>query len=148
MTVVRSRIVEIPLCTKVRLTTLGAGNDFAVAGERLYHELEVPEFKGILFHAEELTLLSLTEGVASSTAFRWGLFAWSGFDRFNELQAHPYQIGATVSAGGSLRHSAYTTLTNFLRESRLALGYGYVAGSAAVVSGTVSASLLVKTAGM
>ena len=144
---IKSRIIELPICSKVRLTTLGASNDFATAGERLYHELDVPDFKYLLMHAEELTLISLTEGVASTTYFRWGLFAWSGHDRFTELPAHPFQIGATITAAGSLRHSAYSTLTNFLRESRLAIGYGYLAGQAGVVAASVSGTLLVKTIG-
>jgi hypothetical protein len=110
--------------------------------------LEVPEFARSLAHAEELTLVGLTEGVAAGTIFRWGLFAWSGYDRSNELAAHPFQIGATVTAGGSLRHAPHTNLGNFLLESRLAIGYGYTTVTPAVVSGLVSATLLIKTVGM
>jgi hypothetical protein len=144
---ISSRVYVLPLFRKLRLTTTATGNEFGVAGERAYVELDIAELRGLLPHAEELTFVSLTEGVATTTNFRWGLFCWSGFDRQSELSTHPFAIGSTLTAAGSLRHTPYSTLTNFMLESRLAVGYGYAANGAAVISGLASGALLVKTYG-
>ena len=119
-------------------------NDPTNPAQRQYLELDVPEFVDLLPHAEELTLVSLSEGHA--TNFRWGLFFFSGFDRNSE--ASIVQVGADISAAGSLRHSAYTTVGSFMLESRLLVGYGYNTGSAAVLSAVASGALLVRTVGM
>jgi hypothetical protein len=144
---ISSRVYVLPLFRKLRLTTTATGNEFGVAAERAYLELDLPEVRGLLPHAEEITFVSLTEGVATTTNFRWGLFCWSGFDRQSEPSTNPFPIRSTVTAAGSLRHAPYSTLTNFMLESRLAVGYGYAANGAAVISAFVSGALLVKTYG-
>lgn len=140
----QSRVLVIPLCKKVRLVTAPAVNDFTNPAERAYLELDVPDITWLLPHAEELTAVTLAEN--QSANLRWGVFGYSGFDRGSEGAV--FQIGAAVSANGSLRHTPYTTLTSFLLESRLLLGYGYATGSAGAWSGVVSAALIVKTVGM
>lgn len=140
----QSRVLVIPLCKKVRLVTAPASNDFTNPAERAYIELDVSDFVYLLPHAEEVTAVTLAESHAAN--LRWGIFAYSGFDRSSE--GGVFQIGATVSANGSLRHSPYNTLTSFLLESRVLLGYGYNTGSAGAWSGLASAALLVKTVGM
>jgi len=140
---VKSRLRLYPLFRSVRIASLAANNDFSMAGQRQYIDLDLPELVHDLVYAEEITFLSLAE--AHTTNLQWGLFLYSGFNRGNE--SAPVQIGSTVTASGSLRHAVYTTVTNFQVESRLAIAFGYANGAAGVYTGIGTGALLVKYPG-
>ena len=139
----RSRIVQIPLFAKKQIVSRGnaiSSPDFI--------ELFVTDFINILAHADELTLITLSE--YHQTDLRWGVYFTSGFDRNNETTtvANAHLLGSLLSASSSSRHTAYTTLSDFLLESRLFLGIGNANGNTGSLSATVGAVLLVKTVGM
>ena len=139
----RSRIVQIPLFAKKQIVSRGnaiSSPDFI--------ELFVTDFINILAHADELTLITLSE--YPQTDLRWGVYFTSGFDRNNETTtvANAHLLGSLLSASSSSRHTAYTTLSDFLLESRLFLGIGNANGNTGSLSATVGAVLLVKTVGM
>ena len=139
----RSRIVQIPLFIKKQIVSRGnaiSSPDFV--------ELIAPDFVNILVHADEVSLVTLSE--YHQTDLRWGVYFVSGFDRNNETTtvANAHLLGSLLSASGSSRHSAYTTLSDFLLESRLFLGIGNANANTGSLSATVGAVLLVKTAGM
>ena len=138
-----SRIVHIPLFTKKQIVSRGnaiASPDFL--------EIPIEEFINILAHAEEITLLTLSE--YHQTDLRWGVYFTSGFDRNTETTtiAASHLLGSLLSSSGSTRHSAYSTLADFLLESRLFLGIGNANANTGSLSATIGASLLVKTVGM
>lgn len=137
-----SRIVLIPLFQKLQLITPGN----AIASPK-YTELDVQKFRHILPFAEEMVLYTMGEQMSAN--MNWGVFFLSGFTRSQEISATPIQIGSTVTnaAPGPLRHTAYSTTSNFLIESRIFVGVGNGSGSAAE-SGIGSAMLAVKTVGM
>lgn len=90
---------------------------------------------------EEITLISLTEGI--SAQFRWNVYLASGYTRATELATGPFALGAVIAGNGSLRSSPYGTLANFLPACRFLVGYGNNSG-ALQETAVVSAKLLVK----
>lgn len=140
---IRSRIIVLPLFSQMRVVT--TGNLYGI-GTTVFLDIDVPQFTKLLPHAEELTFISLTE--QPSAQLNWGLFFYSGYTRASELTTSaPFAIGSTLTSIGSKRHSPYTTLTNFLLESRLVVGIGNGSGTN-FESASISGTLLVKTAGM
>ena len=139
-----SRLEFFPLFKGVRLASLAASNDFSVAGERLYMDLDRRDLVHHILGAEEITLISL--GEAHVANLQWNLFLYSGFNRGTEKAAVP--IGTTVTAIGSVRHTPYSTISSFLPESRFAIGWGYAPGAAGIYTGLASGGILVKRTGM
>ena len=131
-----SIFTEYDLFSQVRLVT--AGNLFTAP---VYTDFAVSDDLVDLTGVEELTLVTLTEGI--SAQLRWNVYFASGFTRATELAAGPFQLSSAISANGSLRAAPYTTLTNFLPASRFMIGYGNNTG-ALQESALVSARLLVK----
>jgi len=131
-----SVFTQYELFTGVRLVT--AGN---LISAPVYFELAVSEDLVDLTGVEEMTLLSLTEGI--SAQFRWNVYFASGFNRANELAGGPFGLTTPLSANGSLRGSAYSTLANFQGASRFLVGCGNNSG-ALQESALCSARLLVK----
>ena len=138
-----SRILYVPIFLKKLIVSRGN----AIATPDMV-ELVIPDFTYLLAHAEELTLLTLSE--YHQTDLRWGVYFTSGFDRNNETTtiAASHLLGSLLSSSGSTRHSAYSTLADFLLESRLFLGVGNANANTGSLSATIGASLLVKTVGM
>ena len=137
-----SRIVHITLFTNKQIVSRGnaiTSPDFL--------EIPIEEFINILAHAEEITLVTLSE--YHQTDLQWGIYFTSGFDRNNETTtiAGSHLLGSLLSSSGSTRHSAYSTLADFLLESRLFLGIGNANGNTGSLSATIGAALLVKTVG-
>ncbi len=87
-------------------------------------------------------MLGLTE--AATTLFRWNVYFSSGFSRSIELGSGPFALSSLLGATNtSFRGSPYTTVANFMTQSRFTIGYGNNSGTANE-SGLVSAILLVK----
>lgn len=137
-----SRMVLVTLLRKKQIVSRGNA-----IGTPDFIELNCPDFTWLLMHAEEITLVTLSE--YHQTDLRWGMYFTSGFDRTNETTtiAGSHLLGSLLSSSGSTRHSAYTTIADFLLESRLFLGLGNANGNTGSLSATIGAALLVKTVG-
>ena len=120
---------------------VSGGNTMATTP--IYVELDVSEDLLDLTGVEELTLITLTEGI--SAQFRWNVCLMSGYTRNTEIGT-PSPLGTVISANGSLRQAAYTTLTNFMPTCRLMLSYGNGSG-ALQETALCSAMLCVKRIG-
>lgn len=131
-----SVITAYSLFSQVRIVT--AGNLFSAP---VYTDISIPDELMDLTGVEEMTLISLTEGI--SAQLRWNVYFASGFTRASELAAGPFQLSTAILANGSLRAAPYNTLTNLLPASRFMIGYGNNSG-ALQESALVSAMLLVK----
>ena len=131
-----SVFTEYDLFSSMRLVT--AGNLIAAP---VLLELAVSSELVDLSGVEELTLITLTEGI--SAQFRWNVYLASGYTRATELATGPFQLASALSANGSLRSSPYTTLANFLPACRFLVGCGNNSG-ALQETALVSAMLLVK----
>jgi len=127
---------EYTLCSKLRIVT--AGNPFA---SPIFVDLTVSDDLTDLSGVEEMTLISLTEGI--SAQLRWNIYFASGFTRATELAGGPFQLSSAIAGNGSLRAPPYNTLTNMLPVSRFMVGFGNNTG-VLQESALVSAMLLVK----
>ena len=131
------RLQLIPLFKGLQITTDGAPLSPTTLN------LNVPQVTNLLPYCEALFLIGLTTGIADNQ-IEWNVRFFSGFDRNNELTtgSPPYPIAsANFTLGGSARSADYTTLTNFLPESRLQLWWQNKSGVNGVKNATVSAIL-------
>ncbi len=134
-----SRVQIIPLLKGYKASTDGTDTS-------IYLDLDVPAFTELLPYAESMTLLTLTEGAPASGNFEWNIGFLSGFDRGHQgsfLKLGP-QNTANITANGSLRHAAYSTILNFNLNSRLQLLVKNKDNVSGVYSATISAVLLVQ----
>lgn len=135
-----SRIQILPLLKGYKASTDGTQTS-------IYLDLEVPAFTELLPHAESMTLITLTEGAPSSGNFEWNIGFLSGFDRGHQGSFIKLGDAANITTNVSQRHSAYSTISNFLLNSRLQLLVKNKDGQTGVQTATLSAVLLVQLIG-
>ena len=142
-----SRLVVVRLFEKLPVIT--AGNLFIAPA---YLDVDASRFRPLLPYCSGITLLTLTENATSN--FRWNLYFYSGYTRESELSGGPTALapstiqGPGATSAESKRFDVYDTLTSFLLESRLVLGYGNNAFSGTPTPAVLSATLLLTTMGM
>lgn len=137
---IRSRLILIPLFQQLRLVTDGQANTF------VHTDLDAPEFRHLLPHADTVTLFFNTEA-RSSPEFAWTVHFASGYSR--STQGNLIPLGAEITSLGSGRMD-YATIPNFNLDSRLVVSCKNKSGStsSAFEWGVVSATLGVRTFGI
>jgi hypothetical protein len=141
----QTKIILIPLFKDREVST--GGND-----QPVYYDLDIARFKAILPYAVSLTLYTLTVGAPSANEFEWNVVFNSGFDRDHEITAGSPSfklLGTNISANGPGKSATpYTTLANFMLESRLAIMAKNKDMLSGVRTARCSAVLAVETVGM
>lgn len=134
-----SNVILLPLFQRLTLTTNGT------QGSKNVLDLNVPQLRTVVAQASALFLIGLTEQ-APSADFEWNVAFFSGFDRDHQ-PATPTDIAATAftSANPQGQRSAdYTTVTNFLLDTRLQLWWrnpNATGAKSGIVSGAIGVVL-------
>lgn len=126
-------IILVPLFKGLTVTTNGT----ALSKSTL--DLNVPQVRNLLPQAAGLFIIGLTEN-SVSTDFDWNVAFISGFDQAHPAAAIDIGSSALDSASG-MRTAEYTTMTNFLLETRLQLWWRNKAGISGAKTAQLSAVL-------
>ena len=131
-----SNIVILPLFHRLPLTTAG------VALSKRTLDLDVARFRDLLPRCSAIFLMGLTES-ASPADFEWNVAFWSAFTRDAQI-GNPIDIASvamSAAAPQGQRSAEYTTVANFLLESRLQLWWRNPTNITGVNAGIASGAL-------
>lgn len=132
----RSRIVAIPLVANYDIYAVDAYKRLS---------LDLPALEGLFPHAEAVWVEALFLNVADNE-IKWGIEAMVGYDRDNELSAQ--DLFADQSTAGSVKVDGTMATSLYRQHTRLVLRWKLYTPGGAKLSGRLSATLYVKTAGM
>lgn len=134
----RSRVMLFPLFKDLAVQTNGT------ALSKTSMDIDIPGLRALLPYAEALFLITSTDGLATTGIAEWNVAFASGFDKSREPFPSADISSSVFNIDGPKRCVDYTTVTNFLLESRLTVWWQNATGVSGVKKFEIGAVLGVR----
>lgn len=136
-----SRVILIPLFRDMSVATNGSPLSKTTL------DLDVPRVRELLPHAEAIFLIVNTGGLPTAAVVDWNVAFISGFGREHVPPSAVDISSSAFDVDGAKRSAEYTTLTNFLPDTRLQAWWRNASGVNGPKSAALSAILGVRLFG-